>query len=165
MERTDDTTVWKRPVQKKAGKGGGVNWVNEAMHGSRSAYLKAMQKEMKAHVAHEKHVQHHKKQVADLIDRLTEGEIVIQSDFIQNISHGRGKETSSSYFAKRQTTLLSMVVWYKHRVGNQIVLRKEYVDYLSSYLRHNSLYFQKSMTHLMTYLRETLGINFKKVSQ
>lgn len=127
--------------------------------------MKTVKKEMSSFVSHDNHVNYHKKQMEILLENLSYGEIVIKCDFIQNIVHSRGRETSSSYYGKRQTQLLSCVIWYIQRHPNGTdKKRKIFVDYLSSYLKHNSLYFQKCLVHLLTYLRDNLKVYFDKVN-
>ena len=60
--------------------------------------------------------------------------------------------------------MLTFAVWYQEkRADGTVAKRKMYFDYLSSYLKHNSLYFQKCMVHLLKYLKEVLHIPYNKV--
>lgn len=118
---------------------------------------------MTQHVAHERHVNHHKAQFRQLRDNLGENEIIIQADFIQNIAHSRGRETSASYYSKRQTQFLSFVVWYRGTERGKPKTFKKHIDYLSGYLKHSSLFFSKCVTHLLTHLRDECNITFSKV--
>lgn len=131
--------------------------------GTRAQYMSAMHKEMEQHVAHDSHVIYHKEQIRALLENFKQNEIVIKADFIQNISHIRGRETSASFYSKRQTQFLSFVIWYKVKENNVVKTKKIFVDYLSSYLKHNSLFFSKCVTHLLTYLRDQKNITFNKV--
>lgn len=93
------------------------------------------------------------------------GDVIVKADYIQNISHSRGKETSSSYFGKHQSQFLSLVVWYNKKNSDGTVTKyKAHFDYISSYLNHNSIFFQKAMLHLLTHLRTELRVPIKKVS-
>lgn len=132
--------------------------------GTRKQMMKTMKKEMGAFAAHTKHVIYHKEQLMRLHDNFPHDSIIVKCDFIQNILHGRGRETSQAYFNKRQSQFLSFVVWYwKETTPGTWEKHKLYLDYLSSYLAHNSLYFQKCLRHLLEHLRDEVGINFRKV--
>ncbi len=164
MEWANIQTNWLRPMQKKRA-GGGLCWTNEQYLGTRAQCMHTMQEEMRTFREHEAHVIYHKAQTRHLLETFAENEIVIKSDFIQNISHTRGRETTQSYYGKRQTQFLSFVVWYYALDETGTVAKyKINIDYLSSYLNHNSMYFQKCARHLLTYLRETLEIQFSKVN-
>jgi len=138
-------------------------WINEEEVGTRRTFMKTMRKEMRTLRKHHKLVLNHKKHLRHLLENFKQDEVVIKCDFIQNIVHLRGRETSQSYYGKRQTQLLSFVVWYYVEENGVKVKKKRYIDYLSSYLKHNSLYFQKCATHLLTYLRDELNVDFRKV--
>ena len=125
--------------------------------------MDTLRKEMLAHNEHERHVIFHKEQVASLLENFATNEIVILADFIQNIAHSRGRETSQSYYSKRQTQFLSFVIYRKHKVNGEVKTEKKFVDYLFSYLKHNSLFFSKCITHLLTYLWDELKWEFDKI--
>lgn len=149
-------------MQKKR-KGGGLYWYNEEHQGTRKQMMRRFKREMKKFNEHDKHVQHHRDQKQILFDTCKSDEVIIQTDFIQNICHSRGRETSQSYYGKRQTQFLSFVIWYWVLIDGVFEKQKLHVDYLSSYLKHNSLYFQKCLVHLLTYLRDEIGVEFRKV--
>jgi hypothetical protein len=124
--------------------------------------MRTMKKEMSAFRIHHDHVIYHKEQMRDLLAHLSRDEIVIKADFVQNIVHSRGRETSQAYYGKRQTQFLSFVVWYYTFENGEWTKHKLYIDYLSAYLKHNSLYFQKCVHHLLEYLAD-IGVVFNKV--
>jgi hypothetical protein len=119
-----------------------------------------MVEEMLAFTAYATHVVYHKQQMRLLHASFKRNKIIVKADFIQNISHSRGRETAQSYYRKRQTQFLVFVVWYWDARNNS---KKVHLDYLSSYLKHNSLYFQKCLEHLLNYVRNMMGIEFEKV--
>jgi hypothetical protein len=162
LEWSATRTSWLRPIQKKR-EGGGVTWTNEQYLGTRNDMSITIKREMDIFVAHSEHVIYHKSQARTLLEGLTDDEIIIKCDFIQNIVHSRGRETSASFYGKRQTQFLSFVVWYFAPVGGVLMKQKIFVDYLSSYLKHNSLFFQKCLAHLLAYIRDDVGADFKKV--
>lgn len=163
LDGSSQRTHWHRPVQIKR-PGGGLYWTNELYTGRRIDLLETMQKEMEFFVEHDRHNIYHKDQMDQLLENFHENTIIIKADFIQNIVHGRGQETSQSYYGKRQTQFLCFVVWYKTRDDDgNVKLNKLYVDYLSSYLKHNSLYFQKCVLHLLNYLRQDMELDFSRV--
>lgn len=162
LEWSNINTNWLRPEQHKR-PGGGLFWVNVENNETRSQLMQTMVNEMTCFQAHAQHVHYHKRQMRDLLENFGERELIIKADFIQNIVHDRGRETSQSYYGKRQTQFLSFVVWYRVRVDGELVTRKVYLDYLSSYLKHNSLYFQRCLTHVIQFMQMTLAIDFDKV--
>ena len=105
--------------------------------------MKLMHKKMAKHVEHKAHVCWHKQQVSYLLYNLLPDQLMVKADFIQNIVHTCGWETSFFYYSKHQTQLLSCVVWYKKKDKNSVYhLKKNFLDYLSSYITHNSMFFQ-----------------------
>ena len=107
-----------------------------------------------------------KAQVDWLKKNLPAGEVLIKADFIQNYEHSRGQESDSAYYNKRQTQLLTFVVWYhsKDSTEEKPDIKIKYYDYLSGYLKHTSLFFQKSFLHLMEYLKKDLPYKPMKVN-
>ena len=102
--------------------------------------METVQREMAVFNKHCDHVAYHKDQMRILHDNFPHDSIIIKCDFIQNIVHGRGRETSQSFYNKRQSQLLTFVIWYWEQDGDgQWMKCKRFVDYLSSYLKHNSL--------------------------
>lgn len=139
--------------------------MSEPYIGTREQLIGSMKKEMAAFAEHNDHVVYHKDEMMRLHDVFPHDSIILKCDFIQNILHGRGRETSQSYYNKRQTQFLSCVVWYWQRTSSGTWEKhKLYVDYLSSYLAHNSLFFQKCIRHLLAHLRDDIGLKFRKVS-
>ena len=67
---------------------------------------------MNTFAEHDYYAETIRKRVNDLKTHLPHGHILIKVDFIQNIAHRRGEETSSGYYNKRQTQLLVFVIWY-----------------------------------------------------
>ena len=118
---------------------------------------------MNAFTEHHTHVIHYKTQIHELFTTFQHNKIIIKVDFIQNIVHGRGRETSQLYYGKRQTQFLLFVIWYIEVENSTFYKQKIFVDYLSSYLKHNSLYFQKCLIHLLVYLENQHAIEFDKV--
>lgn len=155
-------TTWFRPIQSRR-TGGGLYWVNQESSGTRSDLSRMIQTEMEIFNKHHDHVLYHKEQMESLMQQLEQHEVIIKSDFIQNIVHSRGQETSQSYYGKRQTQFLTFVVYYIAEVDGELQLNKLHVDYLSSYLNHNSLFFQKCAYHVLQYLMQNLDLDFTKV--
>lgn len=151
---------WLRPVQQKR-TGGGIYWVTEQEHATREQLMANMRQEMAEFHIHDNHVIFHKTQMRELLQTFAHDEIIVKADFIQNIVHSRGRETSQSYYGKRQSQFLVFVVWY--RAADNTVI-KLHVDYVSSYLKHNSLFFQKCLLHLLDHIQNNVGANFSKVS-
>lgn len=164
LEWNNTQTIWNVPAQIKR-KGGGLYWINEPHTGSQKTMLKDMISEMKFFVEHDEHVEYHKDQIAHLLEHFGNYEVVIKADFIQNIVHNRGREISSAHYGKRQSQFLSFVIWYRTQAADGTwTVKKRFVDYISSYLNHNSLFFQKCTYHLLTYMRQKWGLRFQKVT-
>ncbi len=120
---------------------------------------------MKAFKIHDDRVNLIKNKLNYLKKNLPFGEVLIKSDFIQNIVHKRGAEPTTGYYDKRQTQLLTFVVWCHAEdwIKEKPVIELYYFDYLSAYLKHTSLFFQKCFTHLNQYLNENLPHKITKV--
>lgn len=123
--------------------------------------MKLMKEKLRVFSIHDDHVIYHKQQMEALKDNLPVGNIIVKADFIQNILHQRGRETASSHFGKRQTQLLVFCVWF--RSPDTGVVQRRFYDYLSSYLAHNSLFFQKCVRNLLNYLIDEEELEFTKV--
>ena len=103
--------------------------------------MQIMREELLGFKVHSTYVEWHKGQMASLLQSVGNSVIIIKSDFIQNLVHSRGCETSQLYYGKRQMQLLTFVVWYTKEKQGESIKHKLYVDYLSSYLIHSSMYF------------------------
>ena len=166
VEWTEDwKTVWYTTSLQKR-EGGGMHWVDDKHTGTRQKMMRNWLKEMDAFEEHNNRVEWIKNKVLWLKNNLPHGHILIKADFIQNISHSRAAESSSAYYNKRQTQLLVFVVWYhaEESTEENPVIKKKYYDYLSGFLKHTSLFFQKCFTHLLEYLCNDLPQNFTKVN-
>ena len=84
-------TQWKIPVQQKR-EGGGLYWADVPESGTQTEFSNALREEMASFVAHDDRNIWHKQQMASLLNNLPLGEVVVKCDYIQNISHSRGKE-------------------------------------------------------------------------
>jgi hypothetical protein len=122
--------------------------------------MQSMRAEMTAFQKHAEQVIYQKKQMRELHANFKPDEIIIKADFIQNISHSRGRETFQLYYGKRQTQFLVFVVWYRNADG---IACKKHLDYFSSYLKHNSLFFQKCFLLVLEFVSTELGVDFRKV--
>ena len=76
---------------------------------------------------------------------------------------------SSSHFGKKQSTLLVAVVFYKESVEVDGVtkprLAKKYYDFVSEYLGHNNVFYNKCMRMLLDQLKDddVLPFDFSKL--
>ena len=157
-------TVWYTSSLEKRS-GGGMHWVDTEHKGTRAKMMRNWKKELKAFHEHDARVDWMRNKILWLKNNLPFGHILIKGDFIQNITHTRGAESSSGYYNQRQTQLLVFVIWYhtQHSTPDKPIVAKMYVDYLSGYLKHTSLFFQKGFTHLMQHLTDTLHHPIQKV--
>ena len=131
--------------------------------------IEMMQKwetEMKAFHEHDGRAVWIKSKVDWLKHNLLFGDVLIKGDFIQNISHSWGKEADAAYYNKHQTQFLTFVVWYhtEDSTEESSKIAMQYVDYLSGYLKHTSLFFQKCFLHLVRHLKDTLLHTIRKVN-
>jgi hypothetical protein len=158
------TTHWYTSSLKKR-LGGGNFWHDKLHEGSRLHMMENWKQEMEAFEAHEERMIRNKEKVDYLKKNLPQGHVLIKADFIQNYQHSRGRESDSAYYNKRQTQLLTFVVWHHTAESTEEnpVIKISYYDYLSGYLKHTSLFFQKCFLHLMQVLREELPYKPKKV--
>lgn len=93
-------SYWVRPIQLRR-KGGGLYWLNQQEIDTRANLMSSMIQEMEAFHTHAEHVNFSKQQLRVLRTNFRQEDIVVQADFIQNIVHSRGRETSQSYYGKR----------------------------------------------------------------
>ena len=73
---------------------------------------------------------------------------------------------SSSHFGKRQTTLLVAVVFFKQRSidgEDESILVKKYYDFVSEYLGHNNVFYNKCMAILLDQLKTDIPFEFSKL--
>lgn len=152
------TTITKRL-------GGGNSFADKQHTATRKVMMGKWLEEMKGFEKHEERVAAVKTKVDWLKRNLPVGHILIKGDFIQNITHSRGVEPPEAYYNKRQTQLLTFVVWHHtaESTPEKPDIKMDYYDYLSGYLRHTSLFFQKCFSHLIQYLKENLPQKLRKV--
>lgn len=162
--KDDKNCVWYTSSLAKRG-GGGMHWVDTEHKGTRREMMEAYTKEMESFHQHDKRCEWVKEQVNWLKKNLPVGNVLIRGDFIQNIVHSRRTESASAYYGKRQTQLLTFVVWYHDVTSTEDkpVIKMCYMDYLSGYLKHTSLFFQKCFIHLVKFLKTFVPENFTKV--
>jgi hypothetical protein len=74
---------------------------------------------------------------------------------------------SSSHFGKKQTTLLVAVVFYKETTVidgvEETRLVKKYYDFVSEYLGHNNVFYNKCMVILLDQLKTDIPFKFNKI--
>ena len=162
--REDMETVWyTQKIEHR--QGGGMLTVNEPQPGTRTEFMQFVQTELEQFQVHDELTEWVAQQVRTLKNNLRQKHVFIKGDFIQNIVHRRGAESSSSYYNHRQSQLLVFVIWYHGRASTkekpQIKMR--YVDYVSGFLKHSSLFFQKCFTHLNTWLTKKIPYPIKRV--
>jgi hypothetical protein len=85
--------------------------------------------------------------------------MTITDSFEENYVHEDAYAMSSSHFGKTQTTLLVAVVYY---VNNGEIV-KVYYDFVSEYLGHNSVFYDKSMGILIEELQASLHFSIDTV--
>ena len=149
-------------LEKRAG--GGMHWVENVYSGTREKCMKHWETEITMWNHHIARVSWIKSKVDWLKANLPLGHILIKGDFIQNIVHNRGAESTTGYYNKRQTQLLTFVVWShtENSTKESPQIKMQYFDYLSAYLKHTSLFFQKCFVHLIHHLKSVLPL-FDKV--
>ena len=163
-DKAPKTTWYTSSLKKRLG--GGNAWVDKEHNETRLNMMSKWETDMKAFAKHDGRATWMKSKVDWLKHNLPQGHVLIKADFIQNISHSRGQETDAAYYNKRQTQLLTFVVWYHedNSTAEEPKISIKYYDYLSPFLKHTSLYFQKCFTHLMQYLKEDLPYEPEKVN-
>jgi hypothetical protein len=161
---SDKKTVWyTQSLEKRPG--GGMHWVDESHCGTRKAFMQYVHRELTEFWKHDTTVSWVKEQVLHLKTHLPLHHILIKADFIQNMVHQRGAESSTGYYNKRQTQLLVFVVWFHSADSTEQKpdIKMEYIDYLSGFLKHTSLFFQKCFVHLIEHLNTYLPTEFFQV--
>lgn len=93
VDCSNSYTIWSYPTQVKR-PGGGLYWHDQLYRGTRQNLVDFTRKEMEFFVTHHEHTKLHKQQVWDLLENLPDNAIILKSDFIQNIVHNRGVETT-----------------------------------------------------------------------
>lgn len=96
-EWNDTFTSWVRPAQIKR-KGGGLYWHDQLYRGTRTDLMKSAKDEMMFFTAHDEAAKQHKLQISHLMENIPLNSIIAKADFIQNIVHDRGTETSQVHF-------------------------------------------------------------------
>ena len=157
LEYSDGQTFWEQSSLEDRDEGGRT-WTTQTVHGTRSELSVSIHKEMRAFAYHDQHVHWYKQQMEQLKKSFPSSHCIIKVDFIKNIVHTHGQETAAAHYGKRQSQLLTFVVWFhsKKSSSEKRCIKKKYFDYLSSYLKHSSLYFQKCFNHLISYLKDFL---------
>jgi len=76
-------------------------------------------------------------------------------DFAMNYSHEHLSETQSDFFAKNQTTLLPVVVWFLVSTGSKgkFELQQHSRVYLSEDRRHSNNFVKKVMDDLLAHFK------------
>ena len=142
-----------------------MHYVEKTHQGTRQKFMEKYTHQMKILREHQGRVDQVKKQVEWLKANLPRGHVLIKGDFIQNIVHRRGIEDSTAYYNKRQSQLLTFVVWHHTEKSTEEHpdIQISYFDYVSGYLKHTSLFFQKCFTHLLQHLQDWLPYRLTKV--
>ena len=78
---------------------------------------------------HSTHVNWSKKQMRKLKHHLPPDGIILKCDFIENLSHIRSVETSQSWFGRRQSQMLSVVVWYWKQCKDSIIRVRDWCNF------------------------------------
>ena len=139
--------------------------MNQSNPGTRRDFMKFVNSKVDKFQVHHELSKWVADQVRTLKNTLPQKHVLIKGDFIQNIVHRRGAESSSSYYNHRQTQLLVFVIWYhgKGSTKEKPLIKMRYVDYVSGFLKHSSLFFQKCFTHLNTWLNGKVHYTIKRV--
>jgi len=79
---------------------------------------------------------------------------------IENYVYEDSYAMSSSYFKKKQSSLLIAVLFYR---DDDNVLQKFCYDFVSEYLGHNSVFYEKCMSILYEEIKQTLEFNITAI--
>lgn len=164
LEWHDVKTVWyTTSLQDRAG--GGQHWIDEPHNTSRITLMRYWRQQMREFETHNSKNELIKDVLFHLKHNLPLGHVLIKGDFIQNFVHQRNAESAESHYNRRQTQLLVFVVWYHSPLSTKQkpVIKKITVAYLSGFLRHSSLFFQKCFIHLNIWIRELISYHIEKV--
>ena len=125
--------------------------------GTVKEYMEEMQKEA---ARHGRHWRVYRVQQG-AYHRMWEEETMVQGmlysimDFAMNYSHDHLTETQSEFFAKNQTTLLPVVVWFLAPTGSdgKMEVQQHSRVYLSEDRRHSNNFVQKVLDDLLTHFK------------
>ncbi len=79
---------------------------------------------------------------------------------IENYIHEDSYAISSSHYGKQQSTLLVATV---HYINDKRERTTRYFDFISTYLSHNFLYYDKSYEVLLQELKELIPRKFTRI--
>ncbi len=103
---------------------------------------------------HKEHVQWQKEVIAKLKKQLPSDTVMMRWDFLMNYSHVSSIEVGNAFYGRRQSTVLIATVWH-HSVDSTAehpVILKTYHAFVTPYLSHSSLVFQKAFAALLPQL-------------
>ncbi len=80
--------------------------------------------------------------------------------WIENYVHEESYAVSSSHYGKKQSTLLVATV---HYIDNKNSYTTRYFDFVSSYLSHNHIFYEKCYQLLMTELIELISRKITRI--
>ena len=113
LEQVNTDCTWTEPSNKeRVGKKMGKEWLTIEHKDTRQDYMNTMKIKLEKFAEHDKHVTWSKKQMRKLKRHLPADGIILKCDFIENLAHIRAAETSQSWFGRRQTQMLTAVVWF-----------------------------------------------------
>lgn len=131
---------------------------NQMVHvshtGTRQQFLDGYKQVTEKATDHKLHVAWQKNVIKTLKTSLPMDTVMMRWDFLMNYSHISSVEVGNAFYGRRQTTVLVATVWYHSEKSTERKpdIVKKYHAFVSPYLYHTSLVFQKAFTALLPML-------------
>lgn len=158
LETTDDAELWTVPEVNKSLSSQADKAPNQMVHvqniGSRSAFLQAWHDTLEKAVDHKHHTVWQKNVIETLKTNLPLDTFMTRWDFLMNYTHISSIEVGNAFYGRRQSTVLIATIWYHDESSTEQkpVIKKLYHAFVSPYLTHSSLFFQKAFSALLPHL-------------
>lgn len=104
---------------------------------------------------HKLHVAHHKITVLPTLKtELPRNTILMRWDFLMNYTHISSVEVGNAFYGRRQSSLLIATVWMHTptEVDGETKITKQYHSFVSHYLAHSTIFFQKAFIAILPLL-------------
>lgn len=159
LEESNAPTQWTVPeVNKKLTNERDKHAPNQMVHvqysGTRAQFMEAWEHAIADAVDHKLHVKHQKEVINTLKAKLPWDTLMTRWDFLMNYTHVSSIEVGNAFYGRRQSTVLIATVWYHDdsSTPQKPIISKTYHAFVSPYLAHSSLVFQKAFSALLPHI-------------
>ncbi len=128
--------------------------VHVSHNSTRQQFLQGYKEATSKAKDHKLHVEWQKSTIKTLKAQLPMDTVMMRWDFLMNYSHISSIEVGNAFYGRRQTTVLIATIWYHSALSTreQPDIIKKYHAFVSPYLYHTSVVFQKAFTALLPLL-------------